>query len=111
VTENVLPDCRLARTERTILRDGDGWVPVFCANCSVEGPQVPAKNCTFAFWLCNACAGKWGELAGTYLMPDEVFFKVVAEESAGMAEHEIIEALKDDHHTLTKLARDRQYKE
>lgn len=113
---DLLPDCRLSRSTSVVFRDGAAWVPVFCGNCGSSGPQVLESNCTFAFWLCNACAGSWGELAGTYLMPDEVFFAAVRNaqlETYGrdLAEHEIIEALKDEHNPLTKLARDRPHKE
>lgn len=42
--------------------------------------MVPEENMTFAFWLCNDCFAKHGELTNTMVMPDEVFWAKVQEE-------------------------------
>lgn len=35
---------------------------------------------TFMFYLCNKCAETHGAIAGTMLMPDEVFFEKLRQE-------------------------------
>ena len=54
--------------------------PIFCANCGILGAYVPAENCTFACWLCDPCAEVMGPIAGTLMMPDEVFWARVRAE-------------------------------
>lgn len=76
---DILPDCRTRHT-RGIARGTLGvWEPVFCANCGTSGGLVPTETVTFLFYLCNVCAATHGQIAGTMLMPDEVFFAKVAE--------------------------------
>lgn len=77
--KEILPDCR-ARHDTSISRGVAGhWVPVFCANCGADGGMVPEENITFIFYLCNSCAQTYGQIAGTMMMPDEVFFARLAE--------------------------------
>ncbi len=58
-----------------------GWmVPIYCANCGVEGGMVPEENMTFAFWLCTPCFEKHGAIAGTMVQPDQVFWENVKQE-------------------------------
>ena len=77
---SLLPDCR-AITPRAVRRSIVGsWDPVFCANCGADGGYVPQENITFLFYLCNACAETYGQIAGTMMMPDEVFFERLAQE-------------------------------
>lgn len=77
---DLLPDSRLNDRERKVVHGFHSiqfgyidWVPVFCANCGKPYGKVPEATCTFAFWLCDLCAEKWGDLAGTMVMPDDVF--------------------------------------
>jgi hypothetical protein len=56
------------------------WVPVFCANCGADGGSCPEENMTFMFYLCNKCAQTHGQIAGTMMMPDEVFFEKLKQE-------------------------------
>ena len=78
--DNILPDCRL-KTAPAINRGILGtWEPVFCANCGADGGMCPAENMTFLFYLCNKCAEAHGHIAGTMLMPDEVFYQKLADE-------------------------------
>lgn len=93
------------------------YVQIFCANCGADGGYVPVDSCDFAFYLCDAqqnnCAAKWQPLANTCLIPDEVFWRKV---KLAQFEHfgreltaaEIIEALKDENHILSKLAKERK---
>ena len=96
--------------------NGMMWIPIFCANCGVDGGFVPEEHCDFAFYLCtdqqNGCATKWAPLTGTMLAPDEVFWMRVIEaqlERYGrqLSGAEIVELLKDSDNHLAKLARDR----
>jgi hypothetical protein len=87
---HILPDCRLKDKKGTLMVDwplpGGGTVrievePSFCANCGNPNPHyVPKDNTTFDFWLCNQCAEDYGEIAGTYMMPDEEFNRAVEAE-------------------------------
>jgi hypothetical protein len=77
---DLLPDCRAQAVPAGVNRGVLGtWLPVFCANCGADGGLVPEENMTFIFYLCNSCAETHGQIAGTMLMPDEVFFARVAE--------------------------------
>ena len=78
--ENILPDCR-AKHLVTINKGVIGnWQPVFCANCGADGGMVPQENMTFLFYLCNGCAITYGNIAGTMLMPDEIFYERLKQE-------------------------------
>lgn len=113
----ILPNSIAQRSERVIIwANGMKWLPVFCANCGKDGGMVletdwdRVKN--FAFYLCDRCAEKWAPMANTGLVPDEVFWKKVRDaqiENFGreLTEEEIIEALNNDEHILTKLCKDR----
>ena len=73
-----LPDCRAQRWTSAVQSVSGWWVPVYCANCGADGGMVPEENMTFLFYLCNTCAETHGQIAGTMLMPDEVFFAKLA---------------------------------
>lgn len=82
-TTELLPDCRthVDHTPRGMIQGPGGmWVPVFCANCGVDGGMCPEVNMTFIFYLCKKCADTYGEIAGTMMMPDEVFFEKMRQE-------------------------------
>ena len=81
---DLLPDSRL-KSSRQVVRGkwnlpSRNWVPVFCANCGIPYGYVPEENCTFACWLCDPCAKKWGAQFGLLMMPDEVFWEKVKQE-------------------------------
>jgi hypothetical protein len=86
MSDELLPDSRLADKKNVVrLKQhkffaNQNWEPIFCANCGKPGGWVGEEFCTFACWLCDPCADKWGPMAGTLLMPDEVFWAKVAEE-------------------------------
>lgn len=93
---------------------GGNWLYLFCANCGKDGGRVLETDLPkqFAFYLCDPCAEKLGEITGCWMEPDEVFRKKVAdamiEKYGRMLEiPEIVEALKDESHILTKLTRER----
>lgn len=100
-----------------IERAGVPWVPIYCANCGADGGLVPEENCDFAFYLCdekaNNCAAKWGNWEGTYLEPDAIFWMKVKQEQIErygreLSPPEMVEALKDATHPMSKLAKDRR---
>jgi hypothetical protein len=114
---NILPDSRLRETKdvkrfQTPNRTISNWVPIFCANCGKSGGSVPQENCSFAFYLCDPCCETHGGIAGTYMMPDDVFWAKVHNEEKdkygkNLTHFELDEVLKDDHNTITKLLRER----
>jgi hypothetical protein len=109
---NILPNSRMRESKNVISRAGVPWVPIFCANCGADGGWVPEQGSDFAFYLCNSCAEKWAPLSGMMVIPDEVFWEKVKQEQIErhgreLTAVEIVEALKDEHHPLTKLARER----
>jgi hypothetical protein len=80
---DILPDSRLTTivTPKGATPGPLGFmVPIYCASCGVEGGKVPEENMTFAFWLCQPCFAKHGEVTNTMVMPDEVFWAQVQEE-------------------------------
>ena len=106
---DVLPDSRPTRSRGEISGPLGTLVQVYCANCGHRGPQVLKENLTFACYLCDPCAEKWGTIAGAYLMPDEVYFQKCAEARLGqLAPMEILRALDDPRSEISLLAKDRQ---
>ena len=113
---DVLPSC-IARERKTVVRAGQTWIPLFCANCGADGGLVLEQDLgdNFAFYLCDPCAEKWGPIAGMTMVPDEVFWAKVRD--AQMEEYGRIltpeeqgEQLKDGDSLLSKLARERYTK-
>jgi hypothetical protein len=109
----ILPDSR-PKVQKNVVRLGNlDWVPIYCANCGCDGGLVPAEHCNFAFYLCVPCADKWEPLAGTFMVPDEVFWQKVHDEQMEkygriLSPDELVEVLKDPENSLTKLCKDRQ---
>lgn len=105
---------------RNVVFDSNGvaWAPLFCANCGCNGgwtPEEYIKAQGFVSYLCVPCHEKHGAPFGTMVTPDEVFWEVVNSEQMEtfgriLSGPEIVEALKDDNHVLSKLAKDRYSK-
>lgn len=112
---DVLPDSRLTTittAKGAINRGGAFWVPIYCASCGKDGGSVPEENMTFAFYLCDPCAVKYGEIAGQYMMPDHVFWELVKQEQLEkhhrlLTPDEVAHALRDPNSAMSTLARDR----
>ena len=73
---------------------------------------MPEETKTFAFYLCAPCAEVWSPMAGTMLVPDEVFWQRVkdeqiAREGRELTADEVRIALTDPNHYLSMLAKDR----
>ena|SRR3989304_6903266 len=110
----LLPDCR-ARDPKGIIfgKDGNNWVPIFCANCGEHGGLVPAENMTFVFYLCTPCAETYGAIAGMMMMPDEVFWERLKQEQLEkygrfLNEQELAEIVKIGTSPLAKLIKERE---
>lgn len=105
-------------------QDGMRRVPLFCANCGVSSGSYVLESAwdavrNFASYLCDEhvpggknCAAKWSPLLGVGMTPDEVFWEKVKHaqlEAFGreLQPEEIVEALKDENHVLSKLAKER----
>jgi len=73
---DILPDSRMQDRRQFVPGPMGNWIPTFCANCFREGPLVP-EDSTFAFWLCNPCFEKCGELTIGTVMPEQVFYEQV----------------------------------
>ena len=116
-TPNILPNCLLKTPKVDIGLSGRGvtWFYLYCANCGKDGGRVQDTHLSdqFAFYLCNYCAETYGAIDGTYMVPDEVFWQKVKDaqmEEFGreLSVDEIVEALKDGSHMLTKLAKEKK---
>jgi hypothetical protein len=70
---NSLP--RRTKIDLSISSHGLNWFYLFCANCGADGGRVLETELgnEFAFYLCNPCAEKHGEIAGTFMVPDGAF--------------------------------------
>lgn len=77
---NILPDSRAKEVRGRVFRGSQAWVPVFCANCGADGGMCPEENMTFLFYICRKCSETYGEIVGTMMMPDEVFFEKIKQE-------------------------------
>lgn len=79
-----MPDSR-AKDAKGVKRGVvSGWgavnfVPIFCANCGKPNGYVPEETCTFACWLCDPCAEKWGPQFNSLMTPDVAFWAKVEE--------------------------------
>jgi len=108
----ILPDSRMRNPTNIISGPGGNWVPIYCANCGTDCGLVPEENMQFVCWLCQPCADKHGVVIGTYMMPDEVFWKKVEEAQLEkyarlLGTAELQKMLDDANHPLAKLLRER----
>ena len=76
-----LPSSKLKKPTGEKFHRHANWEPIFCANCGRDGGYVPKDTVKHAFWLCNDCWEKHGTIAGALAVPDEQFWKKVAEDS------------------------------
>lgn len=109
---DILPDSRMQDRRQFVPGPGGNWVPIFCANCHREGGLVPEENMSFAFWLCNPCFAKCGELTIGLVMPDQVFWEEVKQAQLAKYGHiptadEVIVSLADTGSLESLLVRSR----
>ena len=76
---DILPDSRAQGGRGAIMTAHGFVVPIFCASCGVEGGHCPEENMTFLYWVCTPCFAKYGEVANTMAMPDEIFWEEVTQ--------------------------------
>lgn len=105
---DILPDSRSKSGKGGRFMMGGWWVPVFCANCGIEGGWCPEDNMTFLFYQCRKCDQTYGEIAGTMKMPDEVFFEKVKQEQLSsygrfLSEEELVAIVQEGASPLATL--------
>jgi hypothetical protein len=80
-SRDILPNSRAKESKNILLIDGINYVPVYCANCGKQQGMVPENHISHVFALCDrGCAGKYGDLAHSYVDPDEIFRRQATEE-------------------------------
>jgi hypothetical protein len=106
---DLLPDSRprLVRGAR-LGADGAYWIPIYCYNCGVAGGSVPEQNMRFVSWLCKECAATYAVAQNELLMPDEVFWELVAQEQMDqfgrpLTEQELVQVVEADATPLAAL--------
>lgn len=116
--QEVLPSSipRSQKVDHNLSQPGAEWLYAYCASCGCDGGRflkadIPNRE-EFGFYLCNDCAAKYGNLPGTVMVPDQVFYDLVKQaqierEGRLLEPYEMIEALKNSDHYLSKLANDR----
>jgi hypothetical protein len=104
---------RERKIDTHISSHGNNWIYIFCASCGTDGGRVLENECDFAFYLCNDCAEKFGQIDGTYMVPDEVFWQKLADaqmEKYGrlLAADEIAITLDDHDSLLSRLMKEKR---
>jgi hypothetical protein len=107
---DILPDSRAKVTRGRVFTANGTWVPVFCANCGTEGGLCPEES-TFLFWLCNGCFETKGAIAGTMMVPDQVFYDRLAQEQQAafgraLTHAELLQVVAEDSTPLAKLIKE-----
>jgi hypothetical protein len=107
---------RNPKIDWSISRGDSHWLYIFCANCGADGGRVLEAHIPnreeFAFYLCNSCAEKHGNIPGTVMVPDEVFFAKATEmqlEKYGrtLTAEEVAIELEDGSSFMSKLAKEK----
>lgn len=113
--DNVAPDSRLKTVfttkgayQREFLGQKIWMVPAYCLNCGAQGPDVPEENTRHFSYLCNGCVDKHGAELGERIIPDEVFWHMIQEESLeafgrGLTHEELIVIAEADASPLATL--------
>jgi len=82
--KELLPDSRAKASKGEIDSPIGRMQPCYCANCGKDSGYCTV-NLTHFFYLCDKCVQTYGQIAGTMMVPDEVFFQAAAE--AQLEEH------------------------
>ena len=109
---DLLPDSRAKNPTGATAGKGGYWVPVFCANCGIEGGKVPEWNMNFVFYQCQKCSDTYGEVAGMMKVPDEVFYEKMKNEQLEahgrfLSEQELVTVIQEDASPLARLIKGR----
>src|ERR1700730_2452272 len=84
VVESLIPSS-VCREKRDIVMQGSvPWIPLYCANCGkADGGMVTQETLdalgNYAFYLCDPCSEKCGDIPGHHKIPMEVYWQKVAE--------------------------------
>ena len=87
-TIDILPDSRASNGAGSVVAEFKTacgqvlratYVPLYCANCGKQCGHV-TDNMTFMFYLCPKCFEDYGEIAGTYAVPETAFNEAVGQE-------------------------------
>lgn len=105
---DVLPESRARQTKGRVFTAIGCYIPVFCANCGIEGGLVPEEGMTFAFWLCRKCEGTYGVITSMMRLPDEVFWEKLKQEQLAHfgyypSQEELAKVLEEDASPLATL--------
>jgi hypothetical protein len=117
----ILPACTPRVTRNVQFRQVTDWsgtthsipyVPIFCTSCGADGGWVPEESKQFCHYLCDDCQDSYAPQVGELCVPDELFWKHVAEaqlETYGRIPTavEVAESLKLPDSLESNLARDR----
>lgn len=111
---DILPDSRqhVDHTPKGMTQGPGGmWVPIFCANCGIEGGKCPTQNMTFLFWLCTKCFETHGHITTTMVVPDKVFFDRIAQEQMEaygrwLSHNELLQVVAEDSTPLATLLKE-----
>jgi hypothetical protein len=110
---NILPTSipRSRLEDRRLSGGGVVWLKIFCANCGKDGGAILENDYNFAFYLCDPCAERFGQIDGMYMEPDAVFQEKVKNaqiEKYGrpLQPFEIVQELENRHSVMATLARD-----
>lgn len=86
--DNIAPDSRLkvivtpkGAFQGEFLGRKIWFVPTFCINCGKQGPDVPEENMRAFSYLCNGCFKTHGTALDAAVIPDQVFWEAVRQES------------------------------
>lgn len=103
------------KVDFNLSRNGQTWLYLFCANCGADGGRVLETDVPnaeqFAFYLCNPCAEKHGNIPGTMMVPDEIILQKIREaqfEEYGrlLTGEEIYSELQDESSPMSKLKKE-----
>lgn len=70
--------------------------------------MCPEENMTFLFYQCEPCARTYGQIAGTMVMPDEIFFEKLRQEQLAshgryLTETELLQVVEEGASPLSTL--------
>lgn len=111
MNNEILPDSRAKEAKNRVFTPTGAWVPFFCASCHKECGKCPEENMTFLFYLCPLCFETYGEIAGTMVVPDKVFFDRVAQEQQeaygrSLTHQELVQVVQENSSPLATLLRE-----
>lgn len=113
-TVDVLPDARARDSKNAIMHAGVSYVRMHCISCGRRAPWIVREDARHVSYLCegpNSCSAKFGGIANTCAVPDEIYAEKVRQaqvERVGrpLNAREMIVQLDDPNSYLSLLARE-----